>query len=219
MLWLETPWSSLFVSRLPPDMTGTLSWAVLNVMTQLSTPGRLLPRWRLSGAMQASASYEKSDPRGEKQTGQAARLCLKKKEKKKMPLKQSHKGTCLFASMQIGNWTSATVWAASSPGRSTLWHSDRATEITFRGRLQKRPPRSPSPLAWLSSVVLVAVVTHEIIFSVHVQSAIYFYSSEGNIKERWSWLRASPAAIRALWLWPTSNSEHPCCLPFDFDGS
>lgn len=136
-----------------------------------------------------------------------------------MPLKQSHKGTCLFASMQTGNWTSATVWAASSPGRSTLWHSDRATEITFRGRLQKRPPRSPSPLAWLSSVVLVAVVTHEIIFSVHVQSAIYFYSSEGNIKERWSRLQASPAAICALWLWPTSNSEHPCCLPFDFDGS
>lgn len=33
----------------------------MNVTTRSSTPGRLLPRWRRSGAMQASAFYEKSD--------------------------------------------------------------------------------------------------------------------------------------------------------------
>lgn len=56
----------------------------------------------------------------------------------KMSLTQSHKGRCLFASMQIGTleWISAAVWAASSAGWSTLRHLDCATEIQLRrGRL------------------------------------------------------------------------------------
>ncbi|CAI5648315.1 unnamed protein product [Oreochromis niloticus] len=63
------------------DMTGTLSSAVSNVTTQLSTLGKLLPRWQPSGVTRASVFYEKSDvcqePQEEKQAGgQAAKLCL-----------------------------------------------------------------------------------------------------------------------------------------------
>lgn len=52
--------NSQFLS-ISPDMTGTLSSAVSNVTTQLSTLGKSLPRWRPSGATRASAFYEKSD--------------------------------------------------------------------------------------------------------------------------------------------------------------
>ncbi|XP_005930690.1 kelch-like protein 12 isoform X3 [Haplochromis burtoni] len=63
------------------DMTGTLSSAVSNVTTQLSTLGKLLPRWRPSGVTRAFVFYEKSDvcqePQEEKQAGgQAAKLRL-----------------------------------------------------------------------------------------------------------------------------------------------
>lgn len=58
------------LSHICLDMTGTLSSAVLNVTTRLSTPGRSLLRWRRSGATRACASYERSD------------LCQEKKERK-----------------------------------------------------------------------------------------------------------------------------------------
>lgn len=72
--------NSQFLS-ISPDMTGTLSSAVSNVTTQLSTLGKLLPRWQPSGVTRASVFYEKSDvcqePQEEKQAGgQAAKLCL-----------------------------------------------------------------------------------------------------------------------------------------------
>lgn len=132
---------------------GTPSWAVLNVTTPLSTRGRLSPPWPHSGATRASASYEKSD------------FCQEPQERKKKsrqkdwqldfalkePLKRSHKGTCLFASMQIGilkRMVDLHLWTVKP-----LTHGQYTTEIEFRcGRPEKRPQRSASPLAWLSSV-------------------------------------------------------------------
>lgn len=71
----------------------------------------------------------------------------------KKPLKRSHKGTCLFASMQIGilrRMVDLHLWAVKP-----LTHGQCTTEIEFRcGRPEKRPERSASPLAWLSSVSL-----------------------------------------------------------------
>lgn len=129
------------MSRLSPGMMGTLSWAVLNVTTPLSTRGRLSPPWLHSGAMRASASYEKSD------------FCQEPREKKsrqkdwqldfalKKPLKRSHKGTCLFTSMQIGilkRMVDLHLWAVKP-----LTHGQCTTEIEIRcGRPEKRPERN-----------------------------------------------------------------------------
>lgn len=133
-----------------------------------------------------------------------------------MPLKQSHKGRCLFASMQIGKWISAAVWGASASGWSTLRHSDCATEIQLRrGRLHlKRGLQGAhrhlhDSLRWYLLLSLPVRLFFQFVFKVQ-------YISTHHTMKRWSWCRLQ-LLLHALWLWPTSNREHPCCLPFDFD--
>lgn len=74
--------------------------AVLNVTTQSLTHGKWWPPWQHSGVMLVFVYYEKSDPSWD---------ALEEKKKlvgqldfKNMPLSQSHKQRCLFASVQVG---------------------------------------------------------------------------------------------------------------------
>lgn len=133
----------------------------------------------------------------------------------KKPLKRSHKGTCLFASMQIGilkRMVDLHLWTVKP-----LTHGQCTTEIEFRcGRPEKRPQRSASPLAWLSSVSLSLPTRLFFQFVLKVQYISTHYTK--TLKKRWSWYKLQ-LLLYALWLWPTSNSEHPCCLPLDFNGS
>lgn len=148
---------SLCVSHLCPGMMGTLSWAVLNVTTLSLTRGRLWRPWPRSGAMLASAFYEKSDfsffsflaknceRRMSKQKDWQLDFAFKKKKATKSEPQKGH----VF--MPVCKKAFSTERSASC-----LWHVGSARlEVEFRcGRLGKRPQRSSSPLAWLSSVSL-----------------------------------------------------------------
>lgn len=157
------------LSHICLDMTGTLSSAVLNVTTRLSTPGRSLLRWRRSGATRACASYERSD------------LCQEKKERKQyrqldFAAKKTEPQREFVCSSVCKTLSSkgppSSYWMVNPP---TQRFSFAVVRLHLR---QKEASKEPiTTCMTLFSVVFVAVVTCEIIFSVCLQSAIYFYSS------------------------------------------
>lgn len=201
-----TLWLKLLsvVSHLSPGTMGTLSSAVLNVTTQSSTPGRSLPRWRRNGATQASVSYEKSDffffflltiktTRGKADRRLAARLC-------------SRRETFVH---QDATWHSE-MDKRSSLGWSSFGHP-------HHGRLEKRHLRSSLLLAWLCSVVLIAVVNYEIIFQ-FVFKVQYISTHHKKTEEDGAGVNFS-CCYTPYDLWPTSNRERLRCLPFHSNAS